>query len=70
MTFYILISSVSIAMILQTFRFLPDRKPFNCPACLSSWIALIGLIVLVPGMFWTFPIAYLLTSIYLKYESI
>jgi len=70
MTFLIIITAVSISLILQTFEFMPDRKPFNCPACLSSWILLIGLIVLQPELFWCFPSAYLITSIYLKYETI
>jgi len=68
MTFIILITATSMAMILTSFDWMPNIKPFNCPSCLSSWIALAMLMTLQPSMWWCFPIAYLLTSIFLIYE--
>lgn len=74
MTFLILFTATAITMILMNFNssldFLPNFKPFNCPSCLSSWIALIMLLTFEPTAWFTFPATYLITSIYLRYETI
>jgi len=68
MTFYILLTAVSISMILMNFK-LPNFKPFTCPSCLASWIAFVLLLIFEPSMWFAFPTAYLLTSIFLIYET-